>query len=176
MAFRTKTAVTLAESLERVGATIKRSSTISDEKGTTTPSKRLKTCADLLSVVVLNNSSQTEPRGSTEVGRDEQVQSSEGDNEEEKATAAPDGKEESSEHAEKDREASLTEQCTIDSIDYIKEQKRLVAAEDEAINEKRRQIHSKHASLLGVYTYGLRQISKLTDLRDAPDAILPGNF
>jgi hypothetical protein len=27
-----------------------------------------------------------------------------------------------------------------------------------------------------VYLYGLQTVSKLQDLRDAPDAILPGNF
>jgi hypothetical protein len=30
--------------------------------------------------------------------------------------------------------------------------------------------------LRGVYLFGLQKVSKLQDLREAPDAILPGNF
>jgi len=81
--------------------------------------------------------------------------------------------EEGNERNEKEATGDLTH---LNSLRYLKNQSRLVAQENEAINAKRRKFLQKHADLLGVYTYGLEQISKLTTLTDAPDAILPGNF
>jgi hypothetical protein len=62
------------------------------------------------------------------------------------------------------------------SLRYLQDQLKVVAQENEVINSKRKDFFQKHANLLGVYTVGLEQISKLTTLTDAPDAILPGNF
>jgi hypothetical protein len=67
------------------------------------------------------------------------------------------------------------DKVTVDFVEYAKEQKLLVTQDMERIQEKRRAFFSKQSDLIGVYMYGLDKISKLADVRDAPDAILPGN-
>lgn len=61
----------------------------------------------------------------------------------------------------------------------IERYEKLFAQEREAIESiarARERIKKHQVDLWGVYQYGLRQISGLNDLGDAPDAILPGNF
>jgi hypothetical protein len=57
----------------------------------------------------------------------------------------------------------------MDRLDRIRkedvEQKEHAAKDIESVRKLRR-----------VYLYGLQKISKLQDLREAPDAIMPGNF
>lgn len=64
---------------------------------------------------------------------------------------------------------------TGDLIEYIKEQRKLVERDTEELEAKKRTFFQKQSDLVGVYMYGLETISKLTDVREAPDAILPGN-
>ena len=59
--------------------------------------------------------------------------------------------------------------------EYIQEQRKLVEQDAQRLEDKRRAFFQKHSDFVGVYMHGLETISKLTDLRDAPDAILPGN-
>lgn len=70
---------------------------------------------------------------------------------------------------------STLDKVTVDMIKHIEEEKRQVQQEMERIEEKRKAFFSKQSDLIGVYMYGLKNISKLTDVRDAPDAILPNN-
>jgi len=84
-------------------------------------------------------------------------------------------KEESTETMESEGSAVKPDEVTVDFIKYLEEQKTLVQQEVERLEEKRRAFFSKQSDLVGVYMYGLEKISKLTDVRDAPDAILPGN-
>lgn len=67
------------------------------------------------------------------------------------------------------------DEVTVDFVKYIEEQKKLVQHDMDRLEEKRKAFFSKQSDLIGVYMYGLEKISKLTDVRDAPDAILPGN-
>lgn len=61
------------------------------------------------------------------------------------------------------------------TVEYIQEQRTLVQQDTQRLEEKRKAFFQKQSDLVGVYMYGLEKISKLTDLRDSPDAILPGN-
>ena len=67
------------------------------------------------------------------------------------------------------------DEVTVDFVKYIEEQKKLVQQDMDRLEEKRKTFFSKQSDLIGVYMYGLEKIAKLTDVRDAPDAILPGN-
>jgi hypothetical protein len=49
-------------------------------------------------------------------------------------------------------------------------------AETQAVETARQQLLREQVELWGVYHHGLTKIAGLTDLSDAPDAILPGNF
>jgi hypothetical protein len=70
-----------------------------------------------------------------------------------------------------------TESKSHDSltVEYIQEQRKRVEQDTQRLEEKRKAFFQKQSDLVGVYMYGLEKISKLTDLRDSPDAILPGN-
>ncbi|CAB9496394.1 expressed unknown protein [Seminavis robusta] len=48
--------------------------------------------------------------------------------------------------------------------------------EIQEIQEKRVQVRQRQVEFWGLYKYALEKVSNLSDLRDAPDAILPGNF
>jgi hypothetical protein len=72
-------------------------------------------------------------------------------------------------------DSNKPDRMTVDFVEYAKEQKLLVSQDMERIQEKRRTFFSKQSDLVGVYIYGLDKISRLADVRDAPDAILPGN-
>jgi hypothetical protein len=74
-----------------------------------------------------------------------------------------------------DQDPAKPDTVTVDFVEYAKEQKLLVTQEMERIQEKRQGFFSKQSDLVGVYMYGLDKISKLADVREAPDAILPGN-
>mmetsp|Transcript_7350 Transcript_7350/g.13223 ORF Transcript_7350/g.13223 Transcript_7350/m.13223 type:complete len:167 (-) Transcript_7350:177-677(-) len=57
----------------------------------------------------------------------------------------------------------------------LKKEIQQVKAESEAMEQKTKDMFQKQANLWNVYEYGLDLISKLNDLRDAPDNVLPGN-
>lgn len=61
-------------------------------------------------------------------------------------------------------------------IKLLKQRKERVLEEMSKIEAQRRETMAKLADVWGVYKHGLEKISRLNDLRDAPDAILPGNF
>ena len=44
------------------------------------------------------------------------------------------------------------------------------------IDDQKKQFYKKQLELWGMYRYGLQTITRTSDLGDAPDAILPGNF
>lgn len=46
---------------------------------------------------------------------------------------------------------------------------------DDAVLQRHEQAKAKVEQVRNVYLYGLERISQLTDLQDAPDAIMPGN-
>lgn len=74
-----------------------------------------------------------------------------------------------------EEDSAKPDEVIDDFVEFAKEQKLLVAQEMERMEEKRRAFFSKQSDLIAVYLYGLDKISKLADVRDAPDAILPGN-
>lgn len=51
-----------------------------------------------------------------------------------------------------------------------------LAQELQQMEQRRKDVLQKQTELWDVYKFGLEKISNLNDLRDAPDAILPGNF
>jgi hypothetical protein len=73
------------------------------------------------------------------------------------------------------KDSAKPDEVIIDFVEYAKEQKLLITQEMERMEEKRRAFFSKQSDLIAVYMYGLDKISQLADVRDAPDAILPGN-
>lgn len=81
----------------------------------------------------------------------------------------------SKKHRDPKEDTATTNEVIIDFVEYTKEQKLVVTQEMERMEEKRRAFFSKQSDLIAVYMYGLDKISKLADVRDAPDAILPGN-
>ena len=58
----------------------------------------------------------------------------------------------------------------------LEDRLRRLQAENVRLVRKRRDVLLRHHDLWSVYEYGLERISRLNDLRDAPDAVLPGNF
>mmetsp|Transcript_48871 Transcript_48871/g.147254 ORF Transcript_48871/g.147254 Transcript_48871/m.147254 type:complete len:206 (-) Transcript_48871:224-841(-) len=48
--------------------------------------------------------------------------------------------------------------------------------DNQRILRRRQEALVRHRDFLGLYEFALDRISRLNDLRDAPDAILPGNF
>lgn len=77
----------------------------------------------------------------------------------------------------KNKEGASTkaDEITVGTIKHLEEQKLLLKEDMERLEEKRKAFFSKQSDLVGVYMFGLDKISKLNDVRDAPDAILPGN-
>jgi hypothetical protein len=59
---------------------------------------------------------------------------------------------------------------------YETEQSNTLGDDLKALEEKRLETRDKQIKLYRSYLYGLKQISELTDLRNAPDAYLTGNF
>ena len=59
---------------------------------------------------------------------------------------------------------------------WYKQQIQQTKDDIQRINEKRKEFYKQQIELWNTYTYGLSTISKVSDLADAPDAILPGNF
>ena len=51
-----------------------------------------------------------------------------------------------------------------------------LAREIQGLEDQRIQARQKQVEVWGIYKYALEKVSNLNDLRDAPDAILPGNF
>lgn len=84
-------------------------------------------------------------------------------------------KDDSPPNTEDNDSAPKLDEVTADVLKRIEEQKKQVEQDMERLEEKRRAFFTKQSDLVGVYMYGLEKISKLTDVRDAPDAILPGN-
>lgn len=60
--------------------------------------------------------------------------------------------------------------------DYYPKLQKQLSREIAQMEETRKQVAQKQCELWDVYKYGLLKISNLNDLRDAPDAIMPGNF
>eukprot|EP00521_Asterionellopsis_glacialis_P006011 CAMPEP_0195282050 /NCGR_PEP_ID=MMETSP0707-20130614/1103_1 /TAXON_ID=33640 /ORGANISM="Asterionellopsis glacialis, Strain CCMP134" /LENGTH=231 /DNA_ID=CAMNT_0040340999 /DNA_START=42 /DNA_END=740 /DNA_ORIENTATION=- len=63
-----------------------------------------------------------------------------------------------------------------DFVQHLQREQEKLRKDMENIEQKRNDIFTRQRELWGVYKNGLETISKLTDLQDAPDAILPGNF
>lgn len=63
-----------------------------------------------------------------------------------------------------------------DEDKYYPQLNQQLAQELQQLEEKRKQTQQQQVELWGVYKYALEKVSNLNDLRDAPDAILPGNF
>ena len=59
---------------------------------------------------------------------------------------------------------------------YYAQQSQQLKQELEQMENKRLETRQKQIEFWGLYKYALEKVSKLNDLRDAPDAILPGNF
>ena len=74
-----------------------------------------------------------------------------------------------------EKNESKLDEITADTIKHIEEQKLLIKQDMERLEEKRKAFFSKQSDLIGVYMFGLDRISGINDVRDAPDAILPGN-
>jgi hypothetical protein len=68
------------------------------------------------------------------------------------------------------------QQSTLAFLQVAQQQYERVCEEIREIEVKRQNCIKQQAELWGVYKYGLTVIVKVTDLRDAPDAIMPGNF
>ncbi len=68
------------------------------------------------------------------------------------------------------------QQSTLAFLQVAQQQYERVGEEIREIEVKRQNCIKQQAELWGVYKYGLTVIVKVTDLRDAPDAIMPGNF
>eukprot|EP00554_Chaetoceros_debilis_P003483 CAMPEP_0194092400 /NCGR_PEP_ID=MMETSP0149-20130528/46623_1 /TAXON_ID=122233 /ORGANISM="Chaetoceros debilis, Strain MM31A-1" /LENGTH=283 /DNA_ID=CAMNT_0038777341 /DNA_START=1 /DNA_END=849 /DNA_ORIENTATION=- len=61
-------------------------------------------------------------------------------------------------------------------LDYYKKELEFVKAQNEEFAKERLEKFRKYAHLLAGYEYGLKHVSKLIDLSNAPDNILDGNF
>lgn len=59
---------------------------------------------------------------------------------------------------------------------YIKEQTKSLQDDIEAIERRRLATIAKQSKVYKTYIYGLSTIAQLSDLRDAPDALMPSNF
>jgi hypothetical protein len=59
---------------------------------------------------------------------------------------------------------------------YYPKLRQELTQEIKQLEEKRVAVKQKQVDFWGVYKYALEKVSNLNDLRDAPDAILPGNF
>lgn len=74
-----------------------------------------------------------------------------------------------------DAKQDVTTSSSARDTYYPKIQQQLTQ-EIEQMEEKKQQTRQKQVAFWGLYKYALEKVSKLNDLRDAPDAILPGNF
>lgn len=87
-------------------------------------------------------------------------------------------KEQESDKKEREKKAKDLTPLT-DSNDafvaYLEEQKNSIDNDCKEIERKRKTTLQKQFDLWDVYRDGLRTVSQLTDLRDAPDAVLPNN-
>ena len=73
------------------------------------------------------------------------------------------------------KQSSLEESAPKEKL----EKDKLAALEkeiEEESNTRRQEFMEKMTGLRSLYLHGLERVSKLQDLRDAPDAILPGNL
>lgn len=59
---------------------------------------------------------------------------------------------------------------------HLKARLERLKEDNQRVLDKRHEALARHRDFLGLYEYSLDRISRLNDLRDAPDAILPGNF
>lgn len=59
---------------------------------------------------------------------------------------------------------------------YIDEQTKSLQDDIEAIEKRRLATLAKQSKVYKTYIYGLSTIAQLSDLRDAPDALMPSNF
>lgn len=70
----------------------------------------------------------------------------------------------------------IADTITQDFVQYLKEQSKLVEESNEKLTEQRTEIFQSQTRIWNTYLEGLSTISQLTDLRQAPDAIMPHNF
>jgi hypothetical protein len=59
---------------------------------------------------------------------------------------------------------------------YYPKRRQQLAQQIKQLQQQRQQVVEQQVKVWDVYKYGLEKISNLNDLRDAPDAIMPGNF
>ena len=70
----------------------------------------------------------------------------------------------------------LPDAITKDHVQYLMEQSALVEEENQKLMSQRSEIFQTQSRIYNTYLEGLSTISQLTDLRQAPDAIMPDNF
>lgn len=70
----------------------------------------------------------------------------------------------------------VADNITQDFVQYLKEQSKLVEESNQKLTEQRTEIFQSQTRIWNTYLEGLSTISQLTDLRHAPDAIMPHNF
>ncbi|KAI2494107.1 hypothetical protein MHU86_20420 [Fragilaria crotonensis] len=70
----------------------------------------------------------------------------------------------------------IADTITQDFVQYLKEQSKLVEESNQKLTEQRTEIFQSQTRIWNTYLEGLSTISQLTDLRHAPDAIMPHNF
>lgn len=71
---------------------------------------------------------------------------------------------------------SLPEDLTLADLERCRETFRQQQAELQEMEETKKKMLQEVVDVWGAYRYGLTQIANLTDLSEAPDAIMPGNF
>ena len=72
------------------------------------------------------------------------------------------------------KQSSLEESAPKEKLE--KDKLAALEKEIEESNTRRQEFMEKMTGLRSLYLHGLERVSKLQDLRDAPDAILPGNL
>lgn len=62
------------------------------------------------------------------------------------------------------------------ALSKIQDEKEKVKTNIEQVQRTRRQFTDRVQQIRNAYLYGLQAVWEVQDLRDAPDAIMPGNF
>lgn len=70
----------------------------------------------------------------------------------------------------------VADEIVKDFIGQVKDEIDTVEEDIQDLEKKRIATIKKQSKVWETYLYGLQEISNLTDLRHAPDAIMPGNF
>ena len=74
------------------------------------------------------------------------------------------------------KETRVADKIVQDYVKYLQHQSDLVDQDNQRLQDKRNETLQTHTKVWKTYLHGLSTISQLTDLRHAPDAIMPNNF